>query len=76
MQKHLIHVGTAYTDGKGNVRLVVAAGPEYVLYPSQMERDNLRYRVVAKKRGPHPIGAQRNSTRGSFAAWAKAVAND
>ncbi len=73
MQKHLIHVGTAYTDGKGNVRLVVAQGPQYTLYSSQSEKDNLRYKVIAKKRGPHAVGEERNSTRASFANWAKAV---
>ena len=71
MKKSEIQPGKRYTDGKGSVREVLAVGPEYELYPSQEERDNLRYMVIAKKRGPHPIGAERNCTRASFASWAK-----
>lgn len=72
MKKANIKVGGVYTDGKGGVRQVVAQGAQYVLYPTQVDQDNLRYRVVAKKRGPLRVGEECNSTRASFAAWAVA----
>ncbi len=73
MKKKDIEIGKYYTDNKGNVRLVIAVGREYVLYPSQAETDNLRYKIIKKKLGPHPVGAECNSTRASFAAWAKVI---
>jgi len=66
-----IKVGNLYTDNKGNIRLVLAVGRGYVLYPSQAETDTLRYKIIKKKLGPHPVGAECNSTRASFAVWAK-----
>jgi hypothetical protein len=71
MRKEDVIVGKTYTDGKGNVRKVLAAGPEFVLYPTQIEKDNLRYQITAKKSGPYRFGDLRNSTRVSFANWAK-----
>ena len=51
-------------------RKVIAMGPEYVIYHGQADRDNLRYRVLT--RGAHCTGPNEgNSTRTSFAAWAK-----
>jgi len=72
MKKAHIKIGKRYTDNKGNVREVLAKGPEYLSYSGQAETDNLRYRVIAKKLGQHPVGAERNSTCASFATWAKA----
>lgn len=71
MKKSAIEVGKSYTDGKGNIRRVIGAGPEFVLYSGQENHDCLRYVVIAKKRGPHLIGEKHNSTRESFASWAK-----
>lgn len=71
MKRSLIEVGKRYTDNKGGIREVIAVGSEYVLYDSQTETDNLRYRLIEKKRGPYPVGAECNSTRASFASWAK-----
>jgi hypothetical protein len=73
MKKSEIEVGKFYSDRKGGVRLVIATGPEYVLYPGQAETDNLRYRLIKKKKGPHTIGSELNSTRISFATWAKEI---
>ena len=70
MKKSLIKTGHRYTDGRGNVREVIAEGPEYVLYPGQFETDNLRYRVVKKFKGPYAVGSEHNSTRTSFGLWA------
>lgn len=71
MKKQQIQLGRQYTDDKGNVREVIAEGPQYHLYEQQMEDDNLRYRVIKRSRGPNPAGTERNSTRAAFAAWAK-----
>lgn len=71
MKNSEIEIGSKYTDGKGNVRMVIAVGSEYVLNSSQLELDNLRYRILSKKRGPYMVGSEHNSTRASFAAWAK-----
>ena len=70
MKKNEIEVGKMYTDTKGGVRLVIAAGPEYVLYDGQENRDCLRYKILKKKRGPYPVGSEQNCTRTSFANWA------
>lgn len=73
MKKQDIHVGTTYSDGKGNVRLVIAEGPEYVLYPEQADTDCVRYRVMARRGKVVQDGSEISSTRGAFAAWAKEV---
>lgn len=70
MKKSLIKTGHRYTDGRGNVREVIAEGPEYTLYPGQKETDNLRYRVVEKTTGTSPVGSEHNLTRTSFGLWA------
>lgn len=75
MKKSEIQVGKAYADGKGGVRLVLAEGSDYRLYPNQMEHDCLRYQLVEKRRGPDKVGSVRNCTRANFAAWAKYEAN-
>lgn len=81
MRKDEIVVGATYTNGKegrhAGTRRVIAAGPEYKLYPGQEELDCLAYAIVKGKRehldnGVTPAGEQiRHSTRASFAAWAK-----
>jgi len=71
VRKADIRVGERYTDGKGNAREVISEGPEFTLYRGQAEKDNLRYRVVAKRLGPLTVGEERNSTRASFASWAR-----
>jgi len=71
MSKNQIRLGCKYTDGKGNVRQVIAVVPQYTLYPTQQKDDNLRYKVLKKFKGPNLVGDERNSTRASFAAWAK-----
>lgn len=71
MKKSEIEAGATYTDGKGSVRKVLATGSQFVLYPGQACTDNLRYRLLAKVRGPFEVGQEYNSTRASFASWAK-----
>lgn len=71
MKKSEIILGGKYQNNAGTIREVLAVGPEHVLYQGQAETDNLRYRVTAK--GRHFNGpVEGNSTRASFAAWAKA----
>lgn len=71
MKKSSIVVGGRYTDRKGNIREVIAEGPEFVAYSQQQEQDNIRYRWVRRSRGDRK-GDEANCTRASFAAWAKA----
>lgn len=71
MKTSEITQGKAYTDGKGNVRLVVATGSDHTLHSGQLDCDTVRYRLVAKKRGPNVVGSEYNSTRKAFASWAK-----
>jgi hypothetical protein len=73
MKRSEIKVGVAYTDGKGSIREVIAEGPQYTLYNSQEETDNLRYLLVCKKRGPLTAGQEYNCTRAAFANWAKGI---
>lgn len=72
MKKAEIAAGKIFTDGKGRYRLVIALGPQFKLYDSQSETDCLQYRsaVVLKRKGVKAVAAE-NSTRASFAAWAK-----
>ena len=51
MRKSDIRVGQTYTDGKGNIREVLAEGPQFMLWPSQADTDALKYKIVAKKLG-------------------------
>lgn len=70
MKKSEIVLNGKYANQAGTVRKVIAMGPEYVLCHGQADRDNLRYRVLT--RGAHCTGPNEgNSTRTSFAAWAK-----
>lgn len=70
MKKSAIVLGAQYANNAGTVREVVGVGPEFVLYEGQAETDNLRYRVIQK--GKHFTGpTEGNSTRASFATWAK-----
>jgi hypothetical protein len=71
MKKDEILADAIYTDGKGNQRLVLDFGEKYVLYAGQANSDNLRYRLIAKKRGPGIVDYEYNCTRASFASWAK-----
>ena len=69
-----IVVGGTYTNGKGTERKVLAEGAEFKYYPSQEAGDCIQYTVT--KRGPRvphdDVGRKMNSTRASFATWAKA----
>ena len=72
MRKAEIKVNKTYTDGKGNVRLVVGKGPAYTLCgPNQTDKDCVRYRLIRKKLGPGKVGEEYDTTRASFARWAK-----
>lgn len=71
MKKSEIVVGKSYTDSKGGVRKVVGEGSQFAANPGQAQQDNVRYLLVAKKRGPHLVGQEYNSTRDNFAFWAK-----
>lgn len=74
MKKSEIAVGRVYTDNKGGLRQVLAEGPQYKLYEGVNDLDCLRYKALAWK-GPLASAsenAESNSTRVSFAAWAKA----
>lgn len=75
VRKNAIVCGETYTDGKGNFRKVIAIGHDFMLYRGQANCDTLRYRLVAKHRGPGVVGNEYNSTRSSFASWAKAAEN-
>ena len=70
MKKSEIKLGETYSDRKGGIRRIVGVGP-YTLYDGQADTNCVRYRIMAKKLGPHPIGYERNCTLISFAAWAK-----
>lgn len=71
MKTSEIKVGRTYTDGKGAIRLVTGEGRLFKLYQGQASTDCLQYKLLAKKRGPHPVGSVCNSTRAAFASWAK-----
>lgn len=76
MKKSEIVVGKTYSNGKGRIRKIVAAGPEYKSYDIQTDTDNLRYEIVndgTKKN--RTAGEQSNITRTAFAAWAKSIVN-
>ena len=60
-----------YENKQGQQRQIIAEGPQYVLYSSQMETDNIRYRVIRRsKLSKQTVGTEGNMTRSSFAAWA------
>ena len=66
-----IEVGGVYSDEKGGEREVIGIGPEFKLYDSQENEDCLRYKLTAKKRGPYPVGSERNCTTAAFRSWCK-----
>jgi hypothetical protein len=66
-----IEIGGVYADGKGGEREVIGIGPEFKLYGSQENEDCLRYKLTAKKRGPYPVGSERNCTTVAFRSWCK-----
>ncbi|MCU9529381.1 hypothetical protein [Pseudomonas mosselii] len=70
MKKQNIGVGRFYSDGKGGLREVIAEGPEHKLYESVADDDCLRYKSYVSS-GGIPAGTENNTTRTSFAAWAK-----
>lgn len=70
MKKSKIELGKQYSNDNGTIRLVVGVGP-YKLYDEQEDTDCVRYKLIAKRLGPHPVGSEQNCTRRSFATWAK-----
>lgn len=76
MKRDALQVGKSYTDGRGNVRHIIGSGPAFKLYSSQADTDCLRYRQEAKVSGPNLLGHEYNSTRTSFAAWAKSEVHE
>jgi hypothetical protein len=72
LKKKDIKVGKRYIDKHNNsVREVVDEGPHCKLISGQTEEDCVRYQLIAKKRGPYLVGSFHNTTRTSFARWAK-----
>lgn len=71
MKKTTIELGKCYTDGKGAIRKVIGMGPQFKSFLSQEDTDCVRYKLLAKKRGPHAVNSENNTTRTAFAAWAK-----
>lgn len=70
MKKSQIGKGRFYSDGKVGIREVLDEGPQYKLYEGVEDDDCLRYRCLSAK-SASDIGQEQNSTRTSFAAWAK-----
>lgn len=72
MKLNEIVLNGEYTDDKGGVRKVIGMGPEFTFYPGQVSTDNLRYLIVkSPQKGEYGPGKERNTSRGSFAAWAR-----
>jgi hypothetical protein len=73
MKLNEIVIGGEYTDEKGGVRRIIAMGPQYTFYPGQVTTDNLRFLILKSpfKAGEFAAGKERNTTRGSFASWAR-----
>lgn len=70
MKKSQIGKGRFYSDGKVGIREVLDEGPQYKLYDGVEDKDCLRYRCLSAK-SASDVGQEQNSTRTSFAAWAK-----
>lgn len=70
MKRTDIGVGRFYTDGKAGLREVLAEGPQFKLYDAVKDEDCLCYKPYVSS-GGIPAGTQTNTTRVSFAAWAK-----
>lgn len=75
MKKSEIKVGRTFTDGKGNIREVTNLG-YYPLYKDQQDTHCVQYKVLTKKRGPHPVGSSQCCTQSAFAAWAKGMISE
>lgn len=73
MKKSEIKVGVTYHNGKTgrfySERMVIAEGPEYLLYDVQEDHDCIRYRVVKGR----DVGEEGNMTRTAFARWARGI---
>lgn len=76
MKKSEIRVGLRYSDGKGRVREVIDEGRGCCLSQYQDDWDCVRYRVVAKGKGPFKVEERHSTTRASFASWAKTVVEE
>lgn len=72
MKTSEIKLNKYYADGKGNVRLVSAEGPEFKTWTHQSDNDCVQFIVTARgKRAKLPVGSVGKMTRNSFAQWAK-----
>ena len=87
MKAASITIGTIYTNEKGRFRRVTAAGPQFKLYKTQSDLDNVQFvstTTVQKglvfdpgdynedgSYGDHNHCRYHNCTRASFARWAK-----
>lgn len=77
MKKSDLQVGVVIHNGKSGrfyaERKIIGAGPEFVLYPGQEDKDCLQY--IEVNRGGKPVtGAEpRNITRTALAAWGKGI---
>lgn len=67
-----IQVGSTYSNGKGRTRKIIDRGPQYILYPGQVCRDNLQYEIVNDgTKANRTAGDKSNITVQAFASWAK-----
>lgn len=69
MQANEIHVGKAYTNGRGGIRRVLAAGTNLYVF-GRRACDAVRYEVLASGT-QEKVGWAHNITRAAFARWAK-----
>lgn len=82
MRKDEIVVGGTYSDGKKGLRKVLAEGPQYQLYPGQVETDCILYEFLGGRTPDITYGTSENGkplmhcTRTSFASWAKERVED
>ena len=66
--KQILDTGI-YTDGRGNVREILGRGkPRH----GQQDYDVVRFKVIAKLRGPLTLGSVHTCTRKNFGLWAEA----
>ena len=75
MKKSEIVVGKTYSNDKGTSKYVVAEGPQYTLLRNQGDLDCIRYYFRHKNGKVTPQCGEKfqfNTTRESFAKWAKA----
>ena len=70
MKKSEIKLGSTYSDGKGNVREIIDAGP-HLTFAGQIDTDCVKYLTLVRKSGPSLEGSWYKCTRRSFASWAK-----